>query len=264
MKKLLGLGLMCGLGLNLYADEDGCKPCCPEEKKLEPPKKQEGDRRFEGEAKRKQFDGKRQGQKREAGKCGSGHEQKEQFEKNDCGLNEEGLKTWLEKRGVQCDTQNVKEHLRKHGNEPCHCVCNQQRTAGKRQDRNGRGFREGQREGQNRKGDRERRERNSSEEQRQDRCDHERTGERGENRRGHGEGEFRREGHSGHEGVPERRWEGRNRCGHERDHGYGEREKGNNGVGNGQDPQPPGNPPQNDGPGTGKGHPGHKGGKGKK
>ena len=37
-------------------------------------------------------------------------------------------------------------------------------------------------------------------------------------------------------------------------------EKGNNGVGNGQDPQPPGNPPINDGPGTGPGHPGNRGG----
>jgi hypothetical protein len=36
--------------------------------------------------------------------------------------------------------------------------------------------------------------------------------------------------------------------------------KGNNGVGNGQDPQPPGNPPVNDGPGTGPGSPGNKGG----
>jgi hypothetical protein len=27
--------------------------------------------------------------------------------------------------------------------------------------------------------------------------------------------------------------------------------KGNNGLGNGEDPQPPGNPPVNDGPGTG-------------
>lgn len=37
--------------------------------------------------------------------------------------------------------------------------------------------------------------------------------------------------------------------------------KGNNGVGNGQDGQPPGNPKPNDGPGTGKGNPGNKGGK---
>jgi hypothetical protein len=36
--------------------------------------------------------------------------------------------------------------------------------------------------------------------------------------------------------------------------------KGNNGVGNGQDPAPPGNPPPNDGPGTGPGNPGNKGG----
>jgi hypothetical protein len=35
---------------------------------------------------------------------------------------------------------------------------------------------------------------------------------------------------------------------------------GNNGVGNGQDPQPPGNPPINDGPGTSPGNPGNKGG----
>lgn len=35
---------------------------------------------------------------------------------------------------------------------------------------------------------------------------------------------------------------------------------GNNGVGNGKDPQPPGNPPVNDGPGTGPGNPGNKGG----
>ena len=38
--------------------------------------------------------------------------------------------------------------------------------------------------------------------------------------------------------------------------------KGNNGVGNGLDPQPPGNPPINDGPGTGPGNPGNKGGVG--
>ncbi len=36
--------------------------------------------------------------------------------------------------------------------------------------------------------------------------------------------------------------------------------KGNNGVGNGLDPQPPGNPPINDGEGTGPGNPGNKGG----
>jgi len=34
--------------------------------------------------------------------------------------------------------------------------------------------------------------------------------------------------------------------------------KGNNGVGNGQDPPPPGNPPVNDGPGTGPGNPGNR------
>ena len=33
--------------------------------------------------------------------------------------------------------------------------------------------------------------------------------------------------------------------------------KWNNGVGNGLDPQPPGNPPINDGPGTGPGNPGN-------
>jgi hypothetical protein len=37
--------------------------------------------------------------------------------------------------------------------------------------------------------------------------------------------------------------------------------KGNNGVGNGLDPQPPGNPRINDGPGTSPGNPGNKGGK---
>ena len=36
--------------------------------------------------------------------------------------------------------------------------------------------------------------------------------------------------------------------------------KGNNGVGNGEDPPPPGNPPENDGPGTGPGNPGNQGG----
>jgi len=36
--------------------------------------------------------------------------------------------------------------------------------------------------------------------------------------------------------------------------------KGNNGVGNGIDPQPPGNPPINDGPGTGPGNPGNQNG----
>ena len=42
--------------------------------------------------------------------------------------------------------------------------------------------------------------------------------------------------------------------------------KGNNGVGNGVDPQPPGNPPVNDGPGTCPGNPGNKkgGGEGRK
>jgi len=37
-------------------------------------------------------------------------------------------------------------------------------------------------------------------------------------------------------------------------------EKGNNGVGNGLDPQPPGNPPINDGAGTSPSDPGNKGG----
>ena len=41
--------------------------------------------------------------------------------------------------------------------------------------------------------------------------------------------------------------------------GNGKGPKGNNGVGNGVDPQPPGNPPVNDGPGTGPGNPGNKG-----
>ncbi len=36
--------------------------------------------------------------------------------------------------------------------------------------------------------------------------------------------------------------------------------KGNNGVGNGDDPQPPGDPPINDGPGTSPGDPGNEGG----
>ena len=35
---------------------------------------------------------------------------------------------------------------------------------------------------------------------------------------------------------------------------------GDNGVGDGIDPQPPGNPPINDGPGTGLGNPGRRGG----
>ena len=39
--------------------------------------------------------------------------------------------------------------------------------------------------------------------------------------------------------------------------------RGNNGVGNGEDPQPPGNPPVNDGPGTGPGNPGNRGGGGR-
>jgi hypothetical protein len=36
--------------------------------------------------------------------------------------------------------------------------------------------------------------------------------------------------------------------------------KGNNGVGNGEDPAPPGNPRVNDGPGTSPGNPGNRGG----
>ena len=36
------------------------------------------------------------------------------------------------------------------------------------------------------------------------------------------------------------------------------KDHGNNGVGNGEDPAPPGNPPVNDGPGTGPGDPGNK------
>jgi hypothetical protein len=35
-------------------------------------------------------------------------------------------------------------------------------------------------------------------------------------------------------------------------------QNGNNGVGNGPDPQPPGNPPVNDGPGTSPGNPGNR------
>ena len=41
------------------------------------------------------------------------------------------------------------------------------------------------------------------------------------------------------------------------------KQKGNNGVGNGLDPQPPGNPPVNDGAGTAPGDPGNRKGKGK-
>lgn len=44
------------------------------------------------------------------------------------------------------------------------------------------------------------------------------------------------------------------------DDGSGSTTNGNNGVGNGEDPQPPGDPPINDGPGTGPGNPGNKGG----
>ncbi len=40
--------------------------------------------------------------------------------------------------------------------------------------------------------------------------------------------------------------------------GRGDKEHGNNGVGNGQDPQPPGKPPVNDDAGTGPGRPGNK------
>jgi hypothetical protein len=39
---------------------------------------------------------------------------------------------------------------------------------------------------------------------------------------------------------------------------------GNNGLGNGEDPAPPGNPPENDGAGTSPGNPGNKGGPKKK
>lgn len=38
------------------------------------------------------------------------------------------------------------------------------------------------------------------------------------------------------------------------------RRRGNNGVGNGIDPQPRGDPPINDGPGSGPGNPGNQGG----
>ena len=37
-----------------------------------------------------------------------------------------------------------------------------------------------------------------------------------------------------------------------------DKEKGNNGLGNGIDPQPPGNPKVNDGPGASPGNPGNK------
>ena len=44
----------------------------------------------------------------------------------------------------------------------------------------------------------------------------------------------------------------------EREGKFKEKEKGNNGVGNGIDPQPPGNPKVNDGPGSSPGNPGNK------
>lgn len=46
--------------------------------------------------------------------------------------------------------------------------------------------------------------------------------------------------------------------GHDELEGKNRKRKGNNGVGNGLDPQPPGNPKVNDGPGTGPGNPGNK------
>jgi hypothetical protein len=48
-------------------------------------------------------------------------------------------------------------------------------------------------------------------------------------------------------------------CDCDDDHVHKNHEKGNNGVGNGLDPQPPGNPPINDGSGTGPGSPGNHG-----
>jgi hypothetical protein len=39
--------------------------------------------------------------------------------------------------------------------------------------------------------------------------------------------------------------------------------RGNNGLGNGVDGQPPGSPPVNDGSGTGPGNPGNRGGRGR-
>jgi hypothetical protein len=44
-------------------------------------------------------------------------------------------------------------------------------------------------------------------------------------------------------------------------HGKPKRVHGNNGLGNGLDPQPPGNPPVNDGPGAFPGNPGNKQGR---
>ena len=44
----------------------------------------------------------------------------------------------------------------------------------------------------------------------------------------------------------------------EQDRGEKFKEKGNNGLGNGFDPQPPGNPKVNDGPGASPGNPGNK------
>jgi len=50
-------------------------------------------------------------------------------------------------------------------------------------------------------------------------------------------------------------------CGHDDEYSNDcddSHQKGNNGLGNGQDPQPPGNPPVNDGPGTEPGDPGNR------
>ena len=44
----------------------------------------------------------------------------------------------------------------------------------------------------------------------------------------------------------------------EQERGEKFKEKGNNGLGNGFDPQPPGHPKVNDGPGTSPGNPGNK------
>ncbi len=222
--QMLALLVVAGLIASPAVAQDKKEGGDKQEKKNPPTEKKEGD--------------KKDGDKREGEK------------KDDCtGMDAKQLQEKLKgKAGSDDDLRkNIAEHLKKHADGPCHCMCSHAKPAKK----DGEKPKKDDCKGDDEKNVFAKR----FEKLKEFGCDPEKV--KKEIR------EHFKENHKDAESC---------HCDCDHDKGGGKdgkdksdgkkdaKQKGNNGVGNGQDPQPPGNPPQNDGKGTGPGNPGNKGG----
>jgi len=210
-----------------------------------------------------------------------------------CGKNADQLKKHLAGKYDKKDLDGeIQQHLKKHADGQCHCTCahKKKHTDRTKQDEKKTGDTGGEKptrkrcEGNEESRTRveEKRDQNAEsrlcrryEEKKQRKCDgHKGNSGVGKEEDPQPQGTDNAEGQKPPRKKCERNEEKReeyterqrrrgDKKGNEERKCEGHKDKGNNGVGNGEDPQPPGEPPQNDGSGTGKGKPGNKGKKGK-